>query len=60
MDVVEVAPAYDTNAEQTTMVAADLIHEMLALLQLKDDAVPAIKATKLTDQAGKHDARDEL
>ncbi len=64
MDVVEVAPAYDTNAEQTTMVAADLVHEMLSLLQLKDEPVPSIKGTKLAPvgevQLGKAVARDEL
>ncbi|KAJ3273957.1 hypothetical protein HK104_004196 [Borealophlyctis nickersoniae] len=31
-DVVEVAPAYDTNAELTTMAAADVIFEVLSLM----------------------------
>ncbi|KAJ3043296.1 hypothetical protein HDV00_005299 [Rhizophlyctis rosea] len=31
-DVVEVAPAYDTNAELTTMAAADVIYEVLGLM----------------------------
>ncbi|KAJ3350473.1 hypothetical protein HDU83_009673 [Entophlyctis luteolus] len=31
-DVVEVAPAYDTNAELTTMAAADVIFEMLGMM----------------------------
>ncbi|KEI38800.1 uncharacterized protein L969DRAFT_50068, partial [Mixia osmundae IAM 14324] len=32
MDLVEVSPAYDTNAELTTMLAADLIHEILSVM----------------------------
>ncbi|KAG8679233.1 hypothetical protein FRC09_019117 [Ceratobasidium sp. 395] len=31
-DVVEVAPAYDTNAETTSLVAADLVHEILSIM----------------------------
>ncbi|KAG9119109.1 hypothetical protein FRC07_006038 [Ceratobasidium sp. 392] len=31
-DVVEVAPAYDTNAETTSLVAADIVHEMLSIM----------------------------
>ncbi|EFX04272.1 agmatinase [Grosmannia clavigera kw1407] len=31
-DVVEVAPAYDTNAEHTTMAAADAIYEIMSLM----------------------------
>ncbi|QRW01871.1 agmatinase [Ceratobasidium sp. AG-Ba] len=31
-DVVEVAPAYDTNAETTSLVAADVVHEMLSIM----------------------------
>lgn len=27
-DIVEVAPAYDTNAELTTMAAADILYEV--------------------------------
>jgi len=34
-DVVEVAPAYDTNAELTTMAAADVIFEVLGLMVKK-------------------------
>jgi len=30
-DLVEVAPAYDTNAELTTMAAADVLYEVLSL-----------------------------
>lgn len=31
-DLVEVAPAYDTNAELTTMAAADVIFEVMTLM----------------------------
>lgn len=31
-DIVEVAPAYDTNAEHTTMAAADVLYEVMSLM----------------------------
>ncbi|KAI4802658.1 Arginase/deacetylase [Aureobasidium sp. EXF-8845] len=31
-DIVEVAPAYDTNAELTTMAAADILYEVMSLM----------------------------
>ncbi|KAL9084968.1 MAG: hypothetical protein Q9165_007834 [Trypethelium subeluteriae] len=31
-DIVEVAPAYDTNAEHTTMAAADTLYEIMTLM----------------------------
>ena len=31
-DIVEVAPAYDTNAELTTMAAADVLFEVMTLM----------------------------
>ncbi|KAL4920522.1 arginase family-domain-containing protein [Aspergillus aurantiobrunneus] len=31
-DIVEVAPAYDTNAELTTMAAADILYEILTIM----------------------------
>jgi agmatinase len=31
-DIVEVAPAYDTNAEHTTMAAADALYEVMSLM----------------------------
>jgi agmatinase len=31
-DIVEVAPAYDTNAELTTMAAADTLYEVMSLM----------------------------
>ena len=33
-DIVEVAPAYDTNAELTTMAAADTLYEVMSLMVL--------------------------
>ena len=34
-DLVEVAPAYDTNAELTTMAAADTLFEVMTLMDMK-------------------------
>ena len=34
-DIVEVAPAYDTNAELTTMAAADTLYEVMTLMVKK-------------------------
>lgn len=34
-DIVEVAPAYDTNAELTTMAAADTLYEVMSLMVRK-------------------------
>ncbi len=34
-DLVEVAPAYDTNAELTTMAAADTLFEVMTLMVKK-------------------------
>lgn len=31
-DIVEVAPAYDTNAELTTMAAADVLYEVMTIM----------------------------
>jgi len=31
-DLVEVSPAYDTNAEVTTTLAADLVHDFISML----------------------------
>lgn len=31
-DIVEVAPAYDTNAELTTMAAADTLYEVMTIM----------------------------
>jgi agmatinase len=52
-DIVEVAPAYDTNAELTTMAAADTLYEVMTLM---------VKKGPLTVEAaqGKKDAEEEL
>ncbi|KAJ4305924.1 hypothetical protein N0V90_001457 [Kalmusia sp. IMI 367209] len=34
-DIVEVAPAYDTNAELTTMAAADALYEIMSIMILR-------------------------
>lgn len=34
-DIVEVAPAYDTNAELTTMAAADVLYEVMSIMTMK-------------------------
>lgn len=36
-DIVEVAPAYDTNAELTTMAAADVLYEVMSLMVKRGD-----------------------
>ncbi|PSR82144.1 arginase family-domain-containing protein [Coniella lustricola] len=41
-DIVEVAPAYDTNAELTTMAAADVLFEVMSIMVKKG---PLSKAT---------------
>lgn len=52
-DIVEVAPAYDTNAELTTMAAADTLYEVMTLM---------VKKGPLTVEAalGKEGAEDDL
>ncbi|KAM0787565.1 hypothetical protein ACM66B_003635 [Microbotryomycetes sp. NB124-2] len=62
LDVVEVSPPFDTNAELTSMVAADLVQEFLSLLVKKGERVPAVSAMKLNgDASTRHTAQhDEL
>ncbi|BGP57304.1 hypothetical protein JCM8202v2_004944 [Rhodotorula sphaerocarpa] len=56
LDIVEVSPAYDTNAELTGMAAADLVQEFLSMLlkgkgpQGKAEWSPAVKQTVLHDE----------
>ncbi|EKD00234.1 hypothetical protein A1Q2_05411 [Trichosporon asahii var. asahii CBS 8904] len=45
-DIVEVAPAYDTNAELTAMAASDLAQEFMALMIARKPN-PAVKGGKL-------------
>ncbi|KAK4051828.1 hypothetical protein OIV83_002533 [Microbotryomycetes sp. JL201] len=44
-DIVEVAPAYDTNAEITSILAADLVHEFLSVA-VKTDVLHRAKTEK--------------
>ena len=37
-DLVEVAPAYDTNAQTTALLAANIAYEMLTLIALRSPA----------------------
>jgi agmatinase len=43
-DIVEVAPAYDTNAEHTTMAAADALYEIMSLMVKKGPLSKMIKS----------------
>lgn len=64
-DIVEVSPAYDTNAELTGMLAADIVQEYFALATKgKTNGgkawMPAAKGGKLydereTEKGSKHD-----
>lgn len=63
-DVVEVSPAYDTNAELTGMVAADLVQEFLNIMIKKGPRVPAVTGMKFNlgqeQVAGVEIGHDEL
>jgi agmatinase len=52
-DIVEVAPAYDTNAEHTTMAAADALYEVMSLMVKKG---PLSNMIESEEEA----ARDEM
>ncbi|KZZ95335.1 Ureohydrolase [Moelleriella libera RCEF 2490] len=43
-DIVEVAPAYDTNAEHTTMAAADVLYEVMSIMVKKGPLSKMVKA----------------
>ncbi|KAI5927429.1 arginase family-domain-containing protein [Camillea tinctor] len=45
-DVVEVAPAYDTNAEHTTMAAADALYEIMSIMLKKGPLSLMINSTQ--------------
>ncbi|KAF3914083.1 Guanidinobutyrase [Arthrobotrys entomopaga] len=45
-DLVEVAPAYDTNAELTTMAAADVLYEVISIMSLKGPLSNMVKGKK--------------
>ncbi|KWU41653.1 Arginase/deacetylase [Rhodotorula sp. JG-1b] len=69
LDIVEVSPPFDTNAELTAMAAADLVQEFLGMLlkgkgpQGKEQWAPAVKQMVLHDEreeAAHKAAHDEL
>ncbi|TVY57207.1 putative agmatinase 1 [Lachnellula cervina] len=46
-DIVEVAPAYDTNAEHTTMAAADALYEVMSLMVKKGPLSGMVKSEEV-------------
>ncbi|CEQ42503.1 SPOSA6832_04313 [Sporobolomyces salmonicolor] len=67
LDIVEVSPAYDSNAEVTAMAAADLVQEYLGMLTKGrsnggQEWQPAVKGGKLYDERVKEtkQGHDEL
>lgn len=48
-DIVEVAPAYDTNAEHTTMAAADALYEVMSIMVKKGPLSKMIDQAKEVD-----------
>jgi agmatinase len=53
-DIVEVAPAYDTNAEHTTMAAADALYEIMSLMVKKGPL------SKMIDSTEEEEGRTEM
>ncbi|KAK0619191.1 arginase family-domain-containing protein [Immersiella caudata] len=45
-DIVEVAPAYDTNAEHTTMAAADVLYEVMSIMVKKGPLSKMVDGSK--------------
>jgi len=48
-DIVEVAPGYDTNAEHTTMAAADVLFEVMTLMVKKGPLSKMVKQEEIGD-----------
>ncbi|KAM0418982.1 hypothetical protein ACHAPT_012033 [Fusarium lateritium] len=48
-DIVEVAPAYDTNAEHTTMAAADVLYEVMSIMVKKGPLSRMIQGKEQTE-----------
>ncbi|KAH7242538.1 arginase family-domain-containing protein [Fusarium tricinctum] len=48
-DIVEVAPAYDTNAEHTTMAAADVLYEVMSIMVKKGPLSKMVEDNKESD-----------
>ena len=53
-DIVEVAPAYDTNAELTTMAAADALYEVMTMMVKKGPL------SKMVTGKGKDEGTEDL
>lgn len=51
-DIVEVAPAYDTNAELTTMAAADTLYEVMSLMVRKGPLTVEAASRKVSELGG--------
>lgn len=51
-DIVEVAPAYDTNAELTTMAAADVLYEVMSLMVRKGPLTVDAAGRKVSELGG--------
>lgn len=51
-DIVEVAPAYDTNAELTTMAAADVLYEVMSLMVRKGPLTVEAAERKVSELGG--------
>lgn len=56
-DLVEVAPAYDTNAEHTTMAAADALYEVMSLMVKKG---PLSKMMEVEGEEEEEESKDEM
>lgn len=54
--MVEVAPAYDTNAEHTTMAAADALYEIMSLM-VKRGPLSVMGGRKADEEAAEADVR---
>ena len=54
---MEVAPAYDTNAEHTTMAAADALYEVMSLMVKKG---PLSNMMLKSDEVESLDEKDEM
>jgi len=57
-DIVEVSPAYDSNAEITSIAAANIVHEFLSMLQ--EGAPPTGQRMNPTRSNSMKGIRDEL
>ncbi|KAJ3945081.1 uncharacterized protein N0V96_005104 [Colletotrichum fioriniae] len=49
-DIVEVAPAYDTNAEHTTMAAADALYEIMSIMVKRGPLSAMVNQTEVYEE----------